>query len=98
MTELQLSREAISALRSADEPRTQFVLGSIKAAIACTDEMRQGLINIGIVLKAGYITPQQALDWAEAIAPGFVGYVPPLSGLGITRNEGDSEPAKSEDA
>ncbi|MGY4570483.1 hypothetical protein [Bradyrhizobium sp. USDA 3256] len=70
------------------EIKTQLVLGTIKGAILRIDEIRQELINAGVALKAGYITPQAALDWAEEHAPGCVGYIPPLTGLGINRDGG----------
>ncbi|MBR0797307.1 hypothetical protein JQ615_18115 [Bradyrhizobium jicamae] len=72
---------------NAPEIKTQFVLGAIKGAILRIDEIRQELINAGLALKAGYITPQAALDWAEEHAPGCVSYMPPLSGLGVKRTE-----------
>jgi hypothetical protein len=61
--------------------QVDLTLGSIRSAVNRIDEIRQELINAGLALKAGYITPQQALDWAEEFAPGCVGYIPPLSGL-----------------
>ncbi|WOH47654.1 hypothetical protein [Bradyrhizobium sp. sBnM-33] len=61
--------------------QVDLTLGSIRCAVNRIDEIRQELINAGLALKAGYITPQQALDWAEEFAPGCVGYIPPLSGL-----------------
>jgi hypothetical protein len=42
-------------------------------------------------VDAGYITPQQALDWVEEVAPLALGYMPPLTGLGLKRDGGDSE-------
>ena len=63
--------------------QVDLTLGSIRCAINRIDEIRQELINAGLALKAGYISPQQALDWAEEFAPGCVGYIPPLSGLCI---------------
>ena len=62
------------------------MLGTVKSAILRIDEIRQELINAGIALKAGYITPQQALDWVEEYAPGCLGHVPPLSGLELKRD------------
>jgi hypothetical protein len=84
----KLSQEALAAIGEIKprlDPKTEFVLGAVKSAILRIDEIRQELINAGVALKAGYITPQQALDWAEEFAPGCVGYVPPLSGLGLKR-------------
>jgi hypothetical protein len=49
------------------------------------DEIRQEVINAVQSMKAGYITPQQAIDWIESVAPGCLGYIPPLTGLGIKR-------------
>jgi hypothetical protein len=39
------------------------------------------MINAGVALKAGTITPQEALDWVDEFAPGCLGYIPPASGL-----------------
>jgi hypothetical protein len=61
--------------------QVDLTLGSIRSAVNRIDEIRQELINAGLALKAGYISPQQAIDWAEEFAPGCVGYIPPLSGL-----------------
>jgi hypothetical protein len=91
----KLSSEAAAAIRpKPHEPKTEFVLGAVKSAILRIDEIRQELVNAGVALKVGFITPQQALDWAEEYAPGCVGYVPPLSGLGIKRNPGDDSAAQ----
>jgi hypothetical protein len=65
--------------------QVDLTLGSIRCAVNRIDEIRQELINAGLALKAGYITPQQALDWAEEFAPGCVGYIPSLSGLSTKR-------------
>jgi hypothetical protein len=82
----KLSPEAAAAIRpKSHEPKTEFVLGAVKSAILRIDEIRQELVNAGVALKAGFISPQQALDWAEECAPGCIGYVPPLSGLGLKR-------------
>lgn len=61
--------------------QVDLTLGSIRSAVNRIDEIRQELINAGLALKGGYISPQQAIDWAEEFAPGCVGYIPPLSGL-----------------
>jgi hypothetical protein len=71
-----------------DKAQVDLTLGAIRCAVNRIDEIRQELVNAGLSLKAGYLTPQQALDWAEEFAPGCVGYVPPLSGLRINRTNG----------
>jgi hypothetical protein len=68
--------------------KTEFVLGSIKRAIHRVEEIRQEQMNAGTALKAGYLTPQDALDWAEEVAPSCVGFVPALSGLSVKRGGG----------
>jgi hypothetical protein len=73
------------------DPKKKFVLGSIKAAMRRVDEIRQEMENAGLALDAGFITPQQALDWVEEVAPLTIGYMPPLTGLGLKRDGGDSE-------
>jgi hypothetical protein len=84
----KLSPEAATAIKPKIEPRAEITLGALKSTIQYLELIRQELINAGLALKAGYITPQQALDWAEEFAPGCVGYIPPLSGLGIKRDGG----------
>ena len=87
MTVSKLSPEAVTPITSKIEPKAEFTLGALKSAIHRLDLIRQELINAGLALKAGYVTPQQALDWADEFAPGCVGYVPPLTGLGVKRAE-----------
>lgn len=66
----------------------EFALGAIKSAIYRVDEIKQEMINAGIALKTGTVTPQEALDWVEEFAPGCLGYIPPASGLVLKRNGG----------
>jgi hypothetical protein len=66
---------------------SEFALGLIKSAVLRLDEIRQELINAGVALKANYITPQMAIDWAEEFAPGCIGYVPPNTRLRVSRQE-----------
>jgi hypothetical protein len=69
----------------------EFVLGAVKSTVYRIDEIRQEVINAGLALKAGTITPQAAIDWVEEIAPGCLGYIPPSSGLVMNRNGGANE-------
>ena len=69
----------------------QIALGAIKSAVLRVDEIRQEMINAGLSLKAGHITPQSALDWVETVAPGCLGYIPEMSGL--VRSMASSEAA-----
>jgi hypothetical protein len=84
----KLSPEAVAATTPKIEPRAEFVLGALKSIVHRLDEVRQELINAGLALRNGYVSPQQALDWAEEFAPGCVGYIPPLTGLGVKRDGG----------
>jgi hypothetical protein len=81
--ERQCNEPSSSAPMSCDSNKSnvEFVLGAIKAALARIDEIRQEMINAGLALRAGYITPQMALDWSEEFAPGCLGFIPPQSGL-----------------
>jgi hypothetical protein len=94
MTKLEASLPAEKAIEpkaiepQAIEPKAEFVLGAIKSTVFRVDLVRQELVNAALALKAGYVTAQQELDWAEEFAPGCVGYLPPLSGLGIKRDGG----------
>jgi hypothetical protein len=63
----------------------EFVLGAIKSTVYRLDEVKQEVINAGLALKAGTITPQEAIDWVEWAAPGCLGYVPPATGLKVKR-------------
>jgi hypothetical protein len=99
-----------SAAEAVNEPRKAIVLAELKAAIARAvaaravaagevaraDEVCAELSAAGVALKAGYLTPQQAIDQAEAISPGILNNFPPLSGLGLPRNEGGGKAAESE--
>jgi hypothetical protein len=69
--------------RQQESSQADFALAAIKSAVLRLDEIRQELINAGLALKASYITPQMALDWAEEFAPGCLGYIPPQSGLTV---------------
>jgi hypothetical protein len=71
--------------------RAEFVAGAAKSLIYRIDEVRQEVINAVQAMKAGFLTPQQAIDWIEDVAPGWLGYIPPLTGLGLKRDGGDSE-------
>jgi hypothetical protein len=51
-------------------PDIEFVL----AALRCTSQrlklIDHQVIQIGVALKRGLISPQRAVDWCEEIAPG----------------------------
>jgi hypothetical protein len=78
------SPETVTAIT----PKIELVAGCAKSLIYRIDEVRQEIINAVQAMKAGYLTPQQAIDWIEEVAPGWLGYIPPLTGLGVKRDGG----------
>jgi hypothetical protein len=80
-----MNKHVPSPLAKPIDLNCEFVLGAIKSTVYRIDEIRQEVINAGLALKVGTITPQEAMDWVEEIAPGCLGYVPPTSGLKVKR-------------
>jgi hypothetical protein len=72
----------------------EFVLGAIKGTVFRIDEIRQEVINAGIAVKNGAITPQDAIDWVEEVAPGCLGHIPPTTGLKVKQRSTESLPTK----
>lgn len=70
-------------IKREDAATREFALGSIRSAVLRIDEIRQEMINAGLALKGGYITPQAALEWCDEFAPGCLGYIPHGSGLAL---------------
>lgn len=66
-------------------PVKLLVAGAIKTAVHHVRLVEQELLNIGAALQADQIAPQRAIDLADEIAPGLLGFLSPLSGLSIQR-------------
>jgi hypothetical protein len=47
-----------------------FALRNIRVAALRTKVITEDLVLIGVLLRDGHITPEDARDWAEEIAPG----------------------------
>jgi hypothetical protein len=62
-------------LSTVSVPDTEFVL----AALRCTSQrlklIDHQVIQIGVALKRGLISPQRAIDWCEEVAPGCLDVV-----------------------
>jgi hypothetical protein len=79
-----MNKHVPSPLAKPIDLNREFALGAIKSTVYGFDEIRQEVINAGLALKAGTITPQEAIDCVEEIAPGCLGYVP-TSGVKVKR-------------
>jgi hypothetical protein len=53
-----------------------FVLAALRCTCLRVKLIENEIAAIGSALKGGFITPDTALDWAEEVAPGCVGFIP----------------------
>jgi hypothetical protein len=60
-----------------NDDKQAFALAAIRSSCLRIKLIENELHSVGVALKSGFITPEDALDWAEEVAPGCVGYVPP---------------------
>jgi hypothetical protein len=60
---------------SVSVPDTEFVLASLRTASQRLKLIDHEVIQIGVALKRGLITPRHAMDWCEQIAPGCLDVV-----------------------
>jgi hypothetical protein len=51
-------------------PDTEVVLAALRTTSQRLKLIDSEIIELGIALKRGLISPQQAIDWSEEIAPG----------------------------
>ena len=58
--------------------KQEFVLAALRCTCLKVRLIENELQTIGIALKGNFIGPELALDWAEEVAPGCVGYVPEM--------------------
>jgi hypothetical protein len=56
--------------------RREFVLASLRSTCIRVRLIEKEIEEIGIALKGELISPDAALEWAEQVAPGCVGFVP----------------------
>lgn len=56
--------------------RRDFTLAAIRSATLRVRLIANELESAGVALKGGLISPEVALEWAEDIAPGCVGFIP----------------------
>lgn len=66
-------------------PVKPLVAGALKTAIHHVRLVEQELMNIGAALNADQIGEQRAIDLAEEVAPGLLGFLSPLCGLSLPR-------------
>ena len=58
------------------DSRRDFVLASLRCTCLRVKLIDNELAAIGTALKGGFISPDTALEWAEEVAPGCVGFIP----------------------
>ncbi|MCA6108564.1 hypothetical protein [Bradyrhizobium cenepequi] len=58
------------------ESRHEFVLATLRRTHFRAKLIENELAVIGVALKGGAISPDTALEWAEEVAPGCVGFIP----------------------
>jgi hypothetical protein len=56
--------------------RRDFVLAALRSTCLRVKLIENEITAIGTVLKGGFSTPDTALEWAEEVAPGCVGFIP----------------------
>jgi hypothetical protein len=61
-------------------PKKEFVLSALRATLLRVRLIETELESAGVALKGDFISPEMALEWAEEIAPGCVGFVPATIG------------------
>lgn len=59
-----------------EESRREFVLASIRVTRGRVHLIVSEIDAIGIALGKGLISADMALEWAEEVAPGCVGFIP----------------------
>jgi hypothetical protein len=56
--------------------RRDFVLASLRCTSLRIKLIESEIAAIGTALKGGLISPDMALEWAEEMAPGCIGFIP----------------------
>jgi hypothetical protein len=64
------------ALMQGQSSRTEFVLASLRCTSLRVKLIENEITTIGVALKGGLISPDAALEWAEEVAPGCIGFIP----------------------
>jgi hypothetical protein len=72
----QLGKISTPSLSQDQYSRRDFVLAQLRGASLRVKLIDSEIAAIGTALKGGFITPDTALEWAEEMAPGCVGFVP----------------------
>jgi hypothetical protein len=60
----------------AQASRRDFILAQLRGTSLRVKLIDNEIAAIGTALKAGFITPDTALEWAEEMAPGCIGFIP----------------------
>jgi hypothetical protein len=64
------------ALMQSQSNRTEFVLASLRRTSLRVKLIENEITAIGVAFKGGLISPVVALEWAEEVAPGCIGFIP----------------------
>ena len=65
-------------MNSVQNDRSDFTLAAIRSAVLRVRLIANELESAGVALKGGFISPEMALEWAEDVAPGCVGFIPDI--------------------
>ena len=71
--------------------QVEFVLAALRCTILRVKLIESELAAAGTALKGGWITPEAALEWAEEVAPGCVGFIPDAIELSPRRPADDAK-------
>jgi hypothetical protein len=62
--------------QSTDQSSRDFVLASLRCTCLRIKLIENEITAIGTALRGGLISPDLALEWAEEMAPGCIGFIP----------------------
>ena len=62
--------------QSTDQSNRDFVLASLHCTCLRIKLIENEITAIGTALRGGLISPDLALEWAEEMAPGCIGFIP----------------------
>jgi hypothetical protein len=68
-------RRALADIQDQDS-RREFVLASLRCTCLRIKLIEKEIAAVGTALKGELISPDMALEWAEAMAPGCIGFIP----------------------
>ncbi len=83
---IRIGTSDLAAMRD-QASRREFVLSALRCTCLRVRLIEKELEQIGTALKEELISPNVALEWAEEVAPGCVGFIPTTVYLAGVTNE-----------